>query len=315
MSEREPLRVLSHLPLRALEPVVKRVPDLDLTQVPMEGEPPADARGEVLLTFARGAPNLARVLEHGGVRWVHTIGTGIDHFPVDALGGRLLTCSRGASAVPIAEWVMAMLLAFAKRLPGAWVHEPPERWSLRELGGLAGHTLGLIGIGGIGSAVAKRALAFEMRVRALRRRKLWSPVPGVELAASLEDLLASADHLVLAVPATRATQRLIDRGALARVKPGLHLVNVARGSLVDQDALREALDDGRVARASLDVCDPEPLPAGHWLYTHQQVHLSPHVSWAGPGAFDALLDSFALNLDLWRRGLPLEGVVDLEAGY
>jgi phosphoglycerate dehydrogenase-like enzyme len=315
MSEREPLRVLSHLPPRALERVTARVPDLPLLHVPMEGEPPPDARGNVLLTFARGAPNLARVLEHGGVRWIHTIGTGVDHFPLELVGGRLLTCSRGASAVPIAEWVLAMLLAFAKRLPGAWVHAPPERWSLRELGGLAGHVLGLVGIGGIGSAVAKRALAFEMRVRALRRRKLWSPVPGVELAASLEDLLASADHLVLAVPATDATQHLIGRAALAHAKPGLHLVNVARGSLVDQDALREALDDGRVARASLDVCDPEPLPAGHWLYSHEKVHLSPHVSWAGPGAFEALLDSFIANVDLWRRGLPLEGVVDLEAGY
>jgi phosphoglycerate dehydrogenase-like enzyme len=163
--------------------------------------------------------------------------------------------------------------------------------------------------------VAKRALAFDLRVRALRRRKLWSPVPGVELAASLPELVADADHLVLAVPATGATRHIVDAPLLARVKPGLHLVNVARGSLVDQDALRAALDDGRVARASLDVCDPEPLPAGHWLYTHPKVHLSPHVSWAGPGAFEALLDSFIANVDLWQRGLPLEGVVDLEAGY
>jgi phosphoglycerate dehydrogenase-like enzyme len=309
------LRILSHLPPRALERVTEAVPGLELVHVPLEGEPPVDARAEVLLTFARGSPNLGRLVEHAGVRWIHTIGTGVDQFPLGDVGGRVLTCSRGASALPIAEWVMAMLLAFAKRLPEQWVAAPPERWNLADLDGLAGRTLGLAGIGGIGAAVAVRARAFDMRVRALRRRTLWSPVPGVELAASLDDLLASADHLVLALPATRATRHLIGREALRRVKPGVHLVNVARGSLVDQEALREALDDGRVARASLDVCEPEPLPAGHWLYSHPRVRLSPHVSWAGPGAFDRLLDTFVANLHHWRRGEKLEGVVDIEAGY
>ena len=89
---------------------------------------------------------------------------------------------------------------------------------------------------------------------------------GVEVAADLDQVLAIADHLVVAAPATAATRHLIGSEALAKVKPGVHLVNVARGSLIDQDALRQALDSGRVAMASLDVVEPEPLPAGHWLY-------------------------------------------------
>lgn len=315
MASHDRLRVLSHLPPRALERVVEAVPGLEIVQVPLDGDPPADARAEVLLTFARGAPNLARLVEHAGVRWIHTVGTGVDQFPLGEVGGRVLTCSRGASAIPIAEWTLAMMLAFAKRLPEQWVAAPPERWNLADLDGLAGRTLGLVGIGGIGAAVAVRARAFDMRVRALRRRTLWSPVPGVELATSLDDLLASADHVVLALPATRATRHLMGREAFRRVKPGVHLVNVARGSLVDQEALREALDDGRVARASLDVCEPEPLPAGHWLYAHPRVRLSPHVSWAGPGAFDRLLDTFIANLHHWRRDEKLEGEVDLAEGY
>ena len=99
---------------------------------------------------------------------------------------------------------------------------------------------------------------------------------------SLPDLLAVADHLVLAAPATDATFHAINAESLRLLRPGAHLVNIARGSLVDQDALRGALDDGTVARASLDVTDPEPLPAGHWLYSHPQVFLTPHASWAGP---------------------------------
>jgi len=312
--KREKLRVFTHLPPRALARVDERVPGVAWLHVPPDAALPADESAEVLLTFGFGGPNLAELLERG-VRWVHTIGTGVDRFPLDAVGGRILTCSRGASAVPIAEWAMAMILAHAKRLPQAWVAAPPERWNFAELDGLAGKALGLVGIGSIGTALAERALAFGMEVRAFRRRRLWSPVPGVALVEALDDLLGWADHLVLAVPATPATRQLLGRAALARVKPGLHVVNIARGSLVDQDALREALDAGRVARASLDVCDPEPLPAGHWLYTHPRVRLSPHVSWAAPGSFERLLDGFAENLERWQRGDPLEGVVDVEAGY
>ena len=99
------------------------------------------------------------------------------------------------------------------------------------------------------------------------------------------------------------------------MKPGAHLVNVARGALVDQDALRAALDEGRVAMASLDAVEPEPLPDGHWMYGHPRVRLSPHVSWHMPGAVDLLLERFIDNLRRWRAGEPLTGVVDREAEY
>ena len=101
----------------------------------------------------------------------------------------------------------------------------------------------------------------------------------------------------------------------AAVKPGVHLVNIARGSLVDQDALRDALDAGRVAMASLDAVDPEPLPAGHWMYEHPKVRLSPHISWSMPGASDILVRTFVENVRRYQAGQPLEGVVDVDAGY
>jgi phosphoglycerate dehydrogenase-like enzyme len=172
-----------------------------------------------------------------------------------------------------------------------------------------------VGLGGIGVAVAQRALPFGMRVLALRRTGRKSPIEGVELAKSLGDLLESSDHLVLALPATPKTRHLIGAAALARIKPGAHLINIARGSLVDQEALREALASERVALASLDVTDPEPLPAGHWLYEHPKVRLSPHVSWSMPGAVSRLLDTFVDNLHRYREGAPLDGRVDLDEGY
>jgi phosphoglycerate dehydrogenase-like enzyme len=137
----------------------------------------------------------------------------------------------------------------------------------------------------------------------------------VEIVRDLPELMASADHVVVAASLTPATRHLIGRDALAAVKRGAHLVNIARGGLVDQDALREALDDGRIALASLDVCDPEPLPAGHWLYTHPKVRLTPHISWSMPGAIAGLVDTFVENLHRWLRSEPLVRIVDISQGY
>jgi phosphoglycerate dehydrogenase-like enzyme len=307
------LRVLSHLPAERLARVPLEVPDVEVVVISEHDPPPADLHGDVLVTYAWGAPNIAQVVERG-VRWVHTIGTGVDRFPFDAVGERVLTCSRGASAVPIAEWVMAMMLAFEKRLPETWIHAA-EQWRRLQLGGLSGRTLGILGLGGIGSAVAERALPFGMEVIARRRSAAPSQVAGVTLVASIEEVLARAEHLVLALPSTPETRHVIDAAALAHVKPGAHLMNVARGTLVDQDALRVALDDGRIACASLDTADPEPLPAGHWLYDHPRVRLSPHVSWSMPGALAVFVDAFVDNLRRWRDGQPLHGIVDVERGY
>ena len=120
---------------------------------------------------------------------------------------------------------------------------------------------------------------------------------------------------MVAASSTPATHHLIDTARLAHAKPSLHLINIARGGLIDQEALRSALDDGRLACASLDVCDPEPLPEGHWLYSHPRVRLSPHISWSMPGALGALYDSFRHNLRRYLADQPLEGVVDVEQGY
>lgn len=308
------MKVLSHLGDAWAERVERAVPGVEIVAIPADGDLREGVEGEVLLTLAWGGANLGAVLDRG-VRWVHTVGTGVDRFPLDVIGDRTLTCSRGASAVPIAEWVLAVMLAFEKRLPDSWATDASVRWNFAELGGLAGRTLALVGLGGIGEAVARRALAFDMRVRARRRTETPASIAGVELAPSLPDLLGAADHVVLATPATPATRHLIDADAFATMKRGVHLVNIARGALVDQDALRAALDDGTVARASLDTVDPEPLPEGHWLYSHPGVRLSPHISWSAPDAWDVMLDTFVANLRRYRTGEPLAGVVDVAEGY
>jgi len=211
--------------------------------------------------------------------------------------------------------VLGAMLAFEKRFPEVWLHEPPKHWNFDRLGGLQGRTLGIVGLGGIGAAIAQRALPFGMRVLAVRRTGTASPVDGVELVPSLDGLLEASDHVVLSVPLTPNTERLLDAAAFATVKPGVHLVNIARGRLVDQDALRVALDDDRVAMATLDTVDPEPLPAGHWLYEHPKVRLSAHISWASHLGFDSTVDLFVDNLRRYAAGQPLRDVVNPDEGY
>jgi phosphoglycerate dehydrogenase-like enzyme len=308
-------RVLVQVRESLVRRIADALPDVEVVPIPSDGDLPPDVRGEVLLTMAWGSPNLAQVLARG-VRWVHALGTGMDRFPFELLGDRPLTCSRGASAIPIAEWVLAMMLAFEKRVPDVWLHDVPTKAQegLR-LGSLHGRTLGLVGIGGIGAAVAERARPFGMRMRAFRRRPGVAGPAGVEITGSITELVASSDHVVIAAPATPETRGLFDDALFGVMKPGAHLVNIARGGIVDQDALRRALDGGRVAMASLDAVEPEPLPAGHWMYRHPRVRLSPHISWNMPGAADILVDAFIDNVRRWRRGEPLDGTVDRAAGY
>ena len=161
------LSVLSHVPLPLLRPLRERFPDVSLVQIPEQGPLDPEVRGEVLLTQAWGSPNLPGVMARG-VQWVHAYGTGVNEFPFEALAGVPLTCSRGASGVPIAEWALAAMLAFEKRFPESFVTRP-EDWKISGLGGLGGRTLALSGLGGIGQAVAQRALPFGMRVVAMRR--------------------------------------------------------------------------------------------------------------------------------------------------
>ena len=309
------MKVLVQIREAVAAPVMQVFPDVELIAVPREGDPPVGVAAEVLITLPWGSPNLPQVLTRG-VRWIHALGTGVDAFPFHLLTNQTLTCSRGGSAIPISEWTLAMMLAFEKRLPTAWIHSlPAGGWHRAELGTLHGKTLGLVGFGGIGSAVAQRALAFGMLVRAFRRSGAPAACPDVEISASLADLVAASDHVVIAAPLTPATHHLFGRDVFAIIKPGAHLVNIARGALVDQDALRAALDGGRVAQASLDAVEPEPLPEGHWLYTHPRVRLSPHISWSMPGAAELLIQPFIENLRRYRAGEPLLNIVDREAGY
>jgi phosphoglycerate dehydrogenase-like enzyme len=288
---------------------------VQVVAVPPTEPVPNDVSGDVLL-MSFGNDKIYELAERG-VKWVHFIGTGINAFDVERLArGRVFTNSRGAVQVPISEWVLAVLLHHEKRLAEVFIHKPPERWPVRTpLGTLHGKQIALLGLGAIGAGVAQRALPFGARVRALRHSHSPSPVAGVELVSSFEALIAGADHLVLAAPLTPHTQHILNARAFDLAKPGLHVVNIARGELIDQDALRDAIDREIVSAATLDAVTPEPLPAGHWMYDHPKLRLSPHISWSWPSSQDTVARIFAENLRRYLAGEPLHNVIDPARGY
>ncbi len=260
------------------------------------------------------------------LRWVHTSAAGVGPllFPALVESEVVLTNGRGLHAVSMAEHALAAILGFARKFHVARDLQQASTWAQEGLWQEApaiaqvdGSTLGIIGLGEVGRALAVRARALGMRVLAVRRHPAADPAPadaqwGVE---RLDDLLAASDWLVLCPPLTPATRGLLSRARLARVKPGALLVNLGRGALVDETALVEALRDGPLAGAALDVFAEEPLPATSPLWAMPNVLVTPHVSGLGPRYWERAVEQFAGNLRRWLADQPLVNVVDKRAGY
>jgi phosphoglycerate dehydrogenase-like enzyme len=245
------------------------------------------------------------------LRWVQSFAAGLEHLDTAGLVGRgiALTTAAGVGAAPIAEFALARLLEVWKETRAIERMQRERRFTRPPGRMLAGCTLGVVGLGAIGSAIAERARALGMRVLATRRR--WQPGQTSPVAdelygpEGLDVLLERCDALVLCAPDSPATRDLIDAKALARIKPGAVLVNVARGSLVDERALLAALRAGRLRAAILDVTRAEPLPPGDPLWDAPNLYLSPHCSVSPDAYVERMLDFLADNVARWVRGEPL----------
>jgi phosphoglycerate dehydrogenase-like enzyme len=263
-----------------------------------------------------------------GLRWVHSGAAGVASALTPELLARdlVLTNSAGIHGPPVAETVLAYLLHFARGLDYALDGQRRGDWDTAALGAadspvreLGRSTVGVVGLGGIGREVARRARALGARVVATRRRPLpVSGVEGVELLTgpgALGRLLDRSDYVILTLPETGETRGLIGRAELAAMRPEAVLVNVARGGLIDEAALLDALEAGRLRGAALDVFAEEPLPADHPLRRAPHLLITPHTSaythhfWEREEAL--ILD----NLRRYLSGDPLVNVVDKGAGY
>lgn len=257
--------------------------------------------------------------------WLQAMSAGVDRYlaePALRDDPRLvLTNLRGVHGPAISDHVFAMLLTLSRDLRTHWAQQSRGVWGRGESSArpfaLEGRTLLVVGLGGIGSEVARRAHGFGMRVIATRRSDAPAPefVARVGKPDELAELLGEADVVVIAVPLTPETDGLFGPEAFAAMRPGSILVNVARGRIVDHAALLAALDSGRLAGACLDVTDPEPLPGDHPLWKHAGVLITPHVSNDAELTDRRARALFGENLRRFGAGEPLLNVVDRAAGY
>jgi len=261
------------------------------------------------------------------LRWVQSpaVGVGSLMFPELLASPVVITSARGIRARSMAEHVLGVTIALARKLPVAIRAQIEHRWAQDELEGasvdvrtLQGQRMGIVGLGAIGLELAKIAAPFGFRISAIRRRVDEPKPDGVEDVwppDRLADLLAQSDVVVLAAPQTPETKRLIGKAELDRIKRGALLVNIARGKLVDDDAVIAALRDGRLGGAALDVFSEEPLDPSSPYWDLANVIVTPHTSGAMQDYWTPLVALFADNLRRFERGESLRNVVDKVAGY
>jgi phosphoglycerate dehydrogenase-like enzyme len=260
------------------------------------------------------------------LKWVHTSAVAVETLALPDLFARhiIVSNSRGVQATPIAEHVFAVLLALAKQLPFVLENQREHRWAQNEVVGdrlpwlLRRRTLGVIGVGTIGSEVALLGDAFGMHVIGLRRRPGNEQVPGVHEMlpyTELDTLLTRADVVVIAAPLTPETTSMIGPAQLARMKRGALLINVGRARIVDHVALTAALHSGQLGGASLDVFHQEPLPPDDPLWSAPNVILTPHTSGFRQGHWDEVVDLFADNIERFQRGEAVRFRVEPSLGY
>ncbi len=253
------------------------------------------------------------------LRWVHAGTAGVERvlFPELAASEVVLTNSRHVFDQALAEYTIGLMLALSKDLATTIRRQLEHRWAQRETETLAGKRLVMLGVGPIARRTAQLAKAFGMSVRGIGRTARAGDPDFGDIAASdsLPELFGDADYVVMVLPSTPQTAGMVGPAALGALKPSARLVNVGRGSTLDQGALRTALLEGRIAGAALDVMTPEPLPDDSPLWDAPNLIISPHMSGDYAGWQQVIADLFTRNLDRFQRGEPLLNVVDKGLGY
>jgi phosphoglycerate dehydrogenase-like enzyme len=260
------------------------------------------------------------------LKWVHTTSAGVGQlmYPEFRSSGIVLTNASGVHAPVMAEHIVGMMVAMARDFPGSMRFQSQSKWAQQEIWDgasrpreLSGGVALLVGFGAVGQAVAERLRAFGMHIWAVTRsgKDSSSLAERVFPAAKLNEVLPTADYVILAAPETPETQQMIGAQQLAAMKPSAFLINVARGSLVDQGALIAALQKHTLAGAALDVASPEPLPPESPLWALESVFITPHISGISERIWQRQAELLVNNLERWFKGEPLHNRVDVHRGY
>jgi phosphoglycerate dehydrogenase-like enzyme len=278
---------------------------------------------DIFVGYSLRAPQLADAKK---LQWIHSTAAGVAQlmYPELRHSGILVTNPSGVFSVPMAEHTMGLLLAMARNLPDSVRHQDRANWGQQEiwdkpqhLTELNGQVLLVVGYGSIGRELARRAHAFGMRVWGVTRSGKGDPAHAEKIvaAAQLETVLPEADYVVLATPETPETKQLIGAPQIAKMKRGARLINVGRGSLLDEAALLRALETGSLAGAALDVTGTEPLPAESPLWRAPNLLITPHTSAVSDRLWYRQAALLVELLERWFDGRELFNQVDLARGY
>ncbi len=284
------------------------------------GEPVDEllAEAEVVYGFLPPQNILARA---PNLKWLQTMSAGVDRFAGTEIWNSPITITgvSGIHAVPIGEYVLGVMLMFAKKSALCFRMQQKHEWKRYEPSGLRFRTVGIVGLGSIGREIARLCKAFGMRVVATRRsakRSAKARYVDVLLPANeLRQLLSESDFVVIATPLTHETRGLIGEKEFEAMKPTAYIINIARGGIIDGDAIVHALKEKWIAGAGLDVTSPEPLPPESPLWDMENVILSPHVSGAMEDYIGSATDLFCDNLGRYLEGKRLRNIIDKTRGY
>jgi len=260
------------------------------------------------------------------LKWIHSTAVGVSQLMYPELRGSgvILTNPSGILSAPMAEHTMGLMIALARNFPDSVRYQDRARWSQMEVSSrpgplteLNGQLLLIVGYGSIGREIARRARAFDMRVWGVTRSGKGdaSHAEKIVSVTQLDDALPHADYVVLSAPATHETQQLIGAAQIAKMKPGARLINVGRGSLLDEAALIRALETGALGGAALDVTATEPLPAESPLWKTPNLLITPHTSGVSERLWQKETDLLMDLLGRWFDGRDLFNVVDFSRGY
>jgi D-2-hydroxyacid dehydrogenase (NADP+) len=293
-----------------------------IDQAPDEG---ADVELDSLLREAEVIYGLRfpqNILERAPrLKWVQTSSAGVDTLLETKLwqSDVILTTTSGIHIIPMREHVLGIMLMFVRHAPIYFVNKQRKVWKQDLPDQLYGKTLGVVGLGKVGEGIARAAKAFDMRVVATRRHLTeheTSPVADALYPSDkLLEMLGESDFVVVTVALTEETRKLIGERELRAMKPTAYIINIARGSVIDEAALTKALKEKWIAGAGLDVFEKEPLPQNSELWTLPNVIITPHVAGLMPDYNARAMEVFCENLRRYLAGQPLINVIDRARGY
>lgn len=306
------------------EALRKRWPEMRVSHLPdYDALPPELPDADIFVGYSLRAEQLKHAKK---LKWIHSTAAGVAQlmYPELRESAVLVTNPRGVFSVPMAEHTLGLMIAMARNYPDSVRFQDKSTWGQQQLwdlpqrlGELSGKTLLIIGFGSIGKELAKRAHAFDMRVWGVTRSGKGDSnlAQKIVRASELHTVLPEADYVVIAAPETPETRKLIGEEQIALMKRGARLLNVGRGSLLDEAALIASLENGHLSGAALDVTGVEPLPENSPLWKTPNLFITPHTSAVSDKLWERETELLVELLELWFSGKPMKNVVDLARGY